>query len=192
MLAILAATVAAGVSRYLLINRNCRPSGRGRNVECLNARANIHDGGGVFKMTVFASIDHLSQIIVQVTAPAFLLGAVSAFLAVVISRLNRVIDRTQVLNAIKPNEKSRLRLKADVPRLIRRASLLNTSILFAAFSAITTALLVIVAFISALVGIRHEYGVAVLFICALACFTVSLIELAREIRMALHEYDYFS
>jgi hypothetical protein len=141
---------------------------------------------------MFASIDHLSQIIVHVTAPAFLLGAVAAFLSVLISRLNRVIDRTQTINAIKPKDKSRARLKADVPRLIRRASLLNKSILFAAFSAIMTALLVIVAFVSALLGLRHEYSVAVLFIFALACFTVSLVELAREVRVALHEFDYFA
>jgi hypothetical protein len=49
-----------------------------------------------------------------------------------------------------------------------------------------------VAFVSALFGVRHEYGVAVLFISALACFTLSLIELAREIRVALHEFDYFA
>jgi hypothetical protein len=143
-------------------------------------------------MFSFASIDHLSQIIVQVTAPAFLLGAVASFLSVLISRLNRVIDRTQAINAIKAKDKSRSRLKSDVPRLIRRASLLNKSILFAAFSAIVTASLVIVAFVSALFGVRHEYGVAVLFISALACFTLSLIELAREIRVALHEFDYFA
>jgi hypothetical protein len=138
------------------------------------------------------SIEHLSQIIVHVTAPSFLLGAVAAFLSVLISRFNRVIDRTQALNAIPPKDKSRQRLKTDLPRLMRRASLLNKSILFAALSAIATAMLVIVAFVSALIGARHEYGVAILFVCALACFTGSLVELVREVRVALHEHDYFA
>jgi hypothetical protein len=36
----------------------------------------------------------LSQVIAQVTAPAFLLGAVAAFISVLISRMNRIsIDR---------------------------------------------------------------------------------------------------
>jgi hypothetical protein len=35
----------------------------------------------------------LSQVISQVTAPAFLLGAVAAFISLLIARLNRVIDR---------------------------------------------------------------------------------------------------
>jgi hypothetical protein len=33
---------------------------------------------------------------VLVTAPAFLLGAVAAFVSVLISRMNRIIDRSQV------------------------------------------------------------------------------------------------
>jgi hypothetical protein len=41
------------------------------------------------------SIAQLNQIIAQITAPAFLLGAVAAFVAVLIGRLNRVIDRSQ-------------------------------------------------------------------------------------------------
>src|SRR5262249_51568527 len=42
----------------------------------------------------------LSQVNAQVTAPAFLLGAVAAFISVLISRMNRIIDRSQALNAI--------------------------------------------------------------------------------------------
>jgi hypothetical protein len=46
------------------------------------------------------SITQLSQIIAQITAPAFLLGAVAAFVSVLIGRMNRIVDRTQALNAI--------------------------------------------------------------------------------------------
>jgi Protein of unknown function (DUF2721) len=47
----------------------------------------------------------LSQVISQVTAPAFLLGAVAAFVSVLISRMNRIIDRSQALNAIADDDK---------------------------------------------------------------------------------------
>jgi hypothetical protein len=66
------------------------------------------------------SVSQLSQVISQAAAPAFLLGALAAFIAVLISRLNRVIDRTIVLNAIADDDPIKSRLKADLPRLMRR------------------------------------------------------------------------
>lgn len=52
------------------------------------------------------SITQLSQIIAQITAPAFLLGAVAAFVSVLIVRMNRIVDRTQALNAIADDDTS--------------------------------------------------------------------------------------
>jgi hypothetical protein len=137
------------------------------------------------------SVAQLAVIINQVTAPAFLLGAVAAFVAILVSRLNRIIDRSQVLNAIGDDDASRLHLREDVPRLRRRAVHLNRAILLATVSAIATSLLVIVAFVSAFLKVQHEYGVAMLFIIALGFFTASLWELTRELRIALHELDYY-
>ena len=132
----------------------------------------------------------LSQVISQVTAPAFLLGAVAAFVSVLISRMNRIIDRSQALNAIADDDKIKATLKS--PRLKTRAALLNKAILYSTISAIVTSVLVIVAFVSAYLNIAHEYGVGALFVVALAFFTASLENLARETRIALHEYDHFS
>jgi hypothetical protein len=138
------------------------------------------------------SVTQLSQVIGQVTAPAFLLGAVAAFTSVLISRMNRIIDRSQALNAIRDDDASKAHLKLDIPRLKRRAALLNSAILFSTMSAIITSLLVIVAFVCAFYNMRHEYAVAVLFVVALGFFTVSLVYLAREARIALNELDHYS
>ncbi len=138
------------------------------------------------------SVAQLSQVITQVTGPAFLLGAVAAFISVLITRMNRIVDRSQALNAIKHDDTTRAGLKSDIPRLKRRAVLLNKAIYFSTLSAIVTCLLVIVAFVTAYLNFRHEYGVAALFVLALVLFTVSLVNLARESRIALHEYDHFS
>ena len=124
------------------------------------------------------------------TAPAFLLGAVAAFISVLIARMNRIIDRSQALNAISHDDPARAHLRADIPRLKRRAALLNSAIFLATTSAIVTTLLVVVAFASAFYHIRHEYGVAALFVVALGFFAASLINLAREARIALHELDH--
>ena len=138
------------------------------------------------------SITQLSQVIGQVAAPAFLLGAVAAFTSMLISRMNRIIDRSQALNAIRDDDASKAHLKLDIPRLKRRAGLLNSAILFSIVSAIITSLLVIVAFVCAFYNMRHEYAVAVLFVVALGFFTVSLVYLAREARIALNELDHYS
>jgi hypothetical protein len=137
------------------------------------------------------TVAQLSQVITQVTAPAFLLGAVASFTSVLIARMNRIIDRSQVLNAIGEDEASRAHLKRDIPRLKRRAVLLNKSILFSTLAAITTSVLVIVAFVSAYLNVAHEYGVGVLFVIALVFFTASLVNLARETRIALHDLDHY-
>jgi len=135
------------------------------------------------------SIDQLGRIIANVAAPAFLLGAVAAFISVLASRINRVVDRAQFLHGITDDDASKAYLKADIPRLRRRAALLNRSLFCAVLSAICTALIVIVAFVSALLQLNHEYGVAILFIVSLLTFCVSLIDLSRETWIALHDND---
>jgi cytochrome c biogenesis protein CcdA len=132
---------------------------------------------------------HLSQVIAQAVAPAFILGALAALIAVLVARQNRVVDRSQALNAISDDDPARAHLKGDLPRLKRRAMLLNNAILFASISAIFVTLLVIVAFVSAFFEIEHERGVAMFFIVTLGFFAAALVNLARETRIALHDYD---
>jgi hypothetical protein len=136
------------------------------------------------------SVEQLSRIIGGVAAPAFLLGAVAGFISVLISRMNRVIDRLRFLHGIPYGDQARSYLKADIPRLKRRAALLDKSVFHATMSAIITAALIIVAFVSAMLHLAHEYGVAILFIVALGFFMLSLIYLARETRISLHDLDH--
>lgn len=141
-------------------------------------------------LPLIPSIDQLSRIIGSVAAPAFLLGAVAAFISVLISRMNRVIDRSQFLHGIADGDGTKEYLKLDIPRLKHRAALLNQSIYYSTLSAIITASLIIVAFVSAMLHLAHEYGVALLFIVALILFVLSLINLARETRIALSDFDH--
>jgi cytochrome c biogenesis protein CcdA len=137
------------------------------------------------------SVTQLSQVITQAIAPAFLLGALAAFISVLILRMNRVVDRSQMLNAIPDKDTARARLKADIPRLRQRSILLNQATLFASMSAIFATLLVMVAFVSAFFNIEHERWIAVLFIITLGFFAAALVNFARETRIALHEFDYY-
>lgn len=138
------------------------------------------------------SVSQLSLVISQAAAPAFLLGALAAFIALLISRLNRIVDRTVLLNGIPENDAARSRLKADLPRLMRRAAMMNRAIFWAVIASISVTLLVIVAFITAFFELQHERGVAIFFLISLVAFTVSLIDFAREVRIALSEFDHYA
>jgi hypothetical protein len=137
------------------------------------------------------TVSQLSHVISQAAAPAFLLGALAAFIAILISRQNRIVDRTIILNAISDEDSIKFRLKADLPRLMRRAAMMNRAIFWAVISSVTITLLVIVAFASAFFEIQHERGVAILFMVSLGAFTVSLVDFAREVRIALSEFDHY-
>ena len=136
------------------------------------------------------SVSQLSHVISQAAAPAFLLGALAAFIALLINRLNRIVDRTVVLNGIPDDDTVRNRLKADLPRLMRRAAMINRAIFWAVVASIAVAILIIVAFLTAFFQLQHERGVAIFFMISLGAFTVSLIDFAREIRIALSEFDH--
>jgi hypothetical protein len=136
------------------------------------------------------SVSQLSLVISQAAAPAFLLGALAAFIAVLISRLNRIVDRTIFINSIPDDDTVRYRLKADLPRLMRRAAMMNRAIFWAVVASISVTILVIVAFLTAFFQLQHERGVAIFFLLSLGAFTVSLIDFAREVRIALSEYDH--
>jgi uncharacterized membrane protein (DUF485 family) len=133
---------------------------------------------------------HLAEVIAHATAPAFLLGAVSGFVAVLMGRMNGIIDRIRSINAIADDDAARADLKADLPRLKRRAKLVNEAIFLAVGSAICTTLLVISAFVSAFLGLRHEPGAAMMFVLALGLMGAALVALALEVRIALTEYDH--
>ena len=51
-----------------------------------------------------SDIDHLGLVISHATAPAFMLGAVAAFLSILIQRMERLSDRIRALRADDSSE----------------------------------------------------------------------------------------
>jgi hypothetical protein len=130
--------------------------------------------------------ERLSQVIAHATAPAFLLGAVAGFISILIGRMTALIDRIRNLSKIADAEVSRL-----IPRLKRRKTMLNDAIGLALASGICTTLLLILAFATALLGIRHEYGVAILFIVAVGLLGMALFRFAHEVTIARHDFEHY-
>lgn len=134
------------------------------------------------------SLEQLSNVISQVTGPAFLLAAEAQLLAVLVARLDRIVDRSRALSALGDDD-PRVHLKAELPILRRRAKLMHRAIHWGVASCIVTSLLVIVGFVSALLHVQHEYGAGVMFAAAMALFTAALIAFWREIALGFSEID---
>ena len=135
------------------------------------------------------SIDQLSQIISQVVAPAFLLGAVASFVSILASRMNGVIERMRYINDLPAEGHAKSRLKQDLPRLRRRVDLLQRSLLLAIASGVAGAMLIVVAFGAALLHREHVWGTALLFTVSMVLLCVSLCLLAFEVRIGVNEFD---
>jgi hypothetical protein len=134
-------------------------------------------------------VEELSRIISQAITPAFLLGAVAAFVSVLIGRLNRVLNLCSALTANENNDTPTGQLRTGISRFRRRAKLLNRALEYAIIAAIFITLLVIAAFASAAVGLNEVYGASILFVLALGFFAASLICLWFEVRIAAREID---
>jgi hypothetical protein len=131
-------------------------------------------------MPLSPDLDQLSAAISHAMAPAFMLGATAAFLNILISRTERMVDRVRSLRA------------ADSPAspdvmstLARRMAFLNHGIYFAVLSGLSTAALLVISFACALLGINHRTGVAVMFVLSLLLLMVALVDLVREVRLNL-------
>jgi hypothetical protein len=148
-------------------------------------------GPGSDCMNLIPDASQLSLLMSQATAPAFVLGAVAAFIAVLLSRMTSVLDRVRTLHEIADSDAARAHLKSDIPRLRRRARLLNSAIHLALISGICTALLLVVGFISAFFKLPHEYGAGFLFGVAILLLGASLYRFAQEVRIGLSEADHF-
>lgn len=135
------------------------------------------------------SIDHLSQVISHAVAPAFLLGAVAGFISILLTRMSAAVDRIRALNEIPDKGHEKSRLKSDLPRQRRRLKLLIRAILLAIGSGVAAGILIIVAFVMALLNSDHVHSVSGLFVISLGFLCASLVTFALEIRMGFNEHD---
>lgn len=68
--------------------------------------------------------------------------------------------------------------------------MMNRTIFWAVIASVAVTLLIIMAFVTAFFQLPHEYGVALFFLISLCAFTISLVDFAREVWIALSEYDH--
>lgn len=133
------------------------------------------------------SIEQLSNVISQVTGPAFLLAAEAQLLAVLVSRLERIVDRSRMIAQTDASSAEYAHLQAELPILRKRGMLMHYAMYWGVASCIVTCVLVIVSFAAAYLHVRHEYGAGLLFAVAMALFTAALVAFARELQLGYLE-----
>jgi len=116
---------------------------------------------------------------------------VAGFVSILLGRMTTVLDRIRSLNEIADDDAARVPLKSDIPRLRRRAKLLNSATRLALASGICTSLLLIQGFVSAFFKVRHEYGAGPLFVFAVALLGGSLFRFGQEVSIGLSESDHY-
>lgn len=135
------------------------------------------------------SVEHLSQLISQVVAPAFLLGAVAGFVSLLSDRLMAVVARVRQLVRGHDEEISGQNRGEIIARLQRRATILNIAILFGILSGLSALVLIITAFGAALLDIHHVWMAAVLFVASAFFLLCSVITFCIDVRMAITGHD---
>jgi hypothetical protein len=134
-------------------------------------------------MSDVSAIAHVIQLAV---APVFLLSGIGAILAVMTSRLGRIIDRARVLeDRLEHAGPDRIPLlKSDLDTLSRRAKLIGPAITLCTVTALLICLVIAVLFSSSFLQFDATVSVALLFIASMMSFFLGLLWFLREVLIA--------
>jgi len=104
------------------------------------------------------------------------------------NRLGRAIDRSrQLMDAYRHGTAAdRARIKGQLEVLWRRALLIRASIVWGSSAVLLVALMIILLFVSTLLGFSIGPIIAILFGCCMAAVIVSLAYFIRDINLSLH------
>jgi hypothetical protein len=136
------------------------------------------------------SIDQLSQVIGHVVGPSFLLGAVAGFISLLLSNRTQALERFRRIKAL-PAEEGRSGPMPELALLRRRMMLLHKALLLALGSGIAASILIIAAFGSAMLGLQHAWGAAILFMVSMTLLCASLVYFAFEVRLSMASWEEF-
>lgn len=130
----------------------------------------------------------ISSMIALSVAPVFLLAGVAGLLNVFTSRLTRIIDKVDKLDAFE-YEKQKSGIDDDLKKLIKarrdfltmRMNNSNRAIFFGTLTGLLIALVIITIFFSSFFKFEHTFFIAILFIAAMSSLVISLILFLREL-----------
>lgn len=141
-------------------------------------------------MQFIPNSDTLSEIFAHATAPAFFLGAVAAFIALMSGRLTDLSSRIRTYVDAHPDRQQR---HADryFLNLKRRVRTLNQGIVLSLVSGICATLLLAILFLSQLFHWTHAWGAPLLFTAATLMLGAAMFRFMQEVFSAYRDWDEF-
>lgn len=132
----------------------------------------------------FDGLIHLLQVAIS---PVILISAVGLLLLTMNNRLAHAIDRARHLlkESGKDSDIHSTYLRDQVNVIWKRTRFIRLSIVLASFSALTSALLIIVLFLTELAGLKLVWFISFLFIVSLSSLIVSLAFFILDVNKSL-------
>lgn len=117
--------------------------------------------------------------------PVFLLSGVAGFLAVLNSRLLRVVDRTRDLEArAEPTEEE----QREIPTLVRRRLAINRAITLCTLCALFICIVIVLMFLGIIVSVGVTFAVVSLFVASMGALIGALLFFLREVNLAVRHF----
>lgn len=137
-------------------------------------------------MIPLPQVSQVAQTIQLALAPVFLLAGIGAFLNVCTGRLARVIDRARFVEQLVLQTRGRDhdRFIAEIRKLDRRITVVNSAILLTVASGAAVCFVVILLFSSELFGAHLGRPIALLFITAMLLQATAFVTFIIEIQLA--------
>jgi hypothetical protein len=140
-------------------------------------------------MELVPDIDRLTQIFSNAVAPSFFLGAIAAFVSLMMSRLATVNGRIKATRETPIQDSAAVGSGMALGSFARRSRLLNDGIILSLGSGVCATLLLAALFASQFFGLRHVYGAGVLFFAATILLGVALFRFAQEAWLSRSELE---
>jgi len=133
------------------------------------------------------SVRELIPILQIAIGPVILISGVGLLLLTMTNRLGRVVDRSRLLARERRQMEGagRVRCDAQIAILVRRARLIRLAILLAGSSVLLAALLIIVLFLTALLGLEDAWLIAALFVAGMLSLIGALVAFLLDINLSL-------
>jgi len=120
-------------------------------------------------------------------APVFLLTAIGTTIAVLTSRLGRIVDRARILEeriASVPAQ-GEASIQTELATLSKRAKLINLAITLGTVCALLICIMIALMFIGVFLSLDLAVFVALLFVTAMLVFVGALLAFLREVFVAV-------
>ena len=124
----------------------------------------------------------IATVIQLAVAPAFLLTGIGAILAVMSTRLSRIVDRYRILN--EGSKKLNMEHKKEIEFLIRRSKWTHWAIALTTVSALLICVLIAMIFIATEVLFNFDQLITSLFILAMAFLIFGLLSFLKEVDLS--------